>query len=101
MTSDAKAFVRRYGLQASKRCNLLRYGDDTASILALGWAHKMQYYLDLHRLSLDEGYEFTQADHNDYQESAEFSRVAESEDPRIRKVVASIRKVRPTRPVAA
>ena len=67
-SADAARFVQLYGLQASKRCKLLRYGSDTASLLVLGWAHNMQYFLDLYRASGDRNYVFTAADHDTYRE---------------------------------
>ena len=98
-SAEAQRFVQRYGLQASKRCKLLRYGSDVASHLALGWAHKMQYFLDLYRAAGDTNYVFTAEDHNAYQEPPYFTKVADGGAKEIMSVVNSIRKIRPSRPV--
>ena len=91
--------MQLYSLQASKRCKLLRYGSDVVSHLALGWAHKMQYFLDLYRAAGDTNYVFTAEDHNAYQEPPYFTKVADGGAKEIMSVVNSIRKIRPSRPV--
>ena len=99
-SAEAARFVKRYGLQASKRCKLLRYGSVIASNLVLGWAHKMQYFLDLYRAAGDTNYVFTADDHNAYLEPPYFTEVANGGVQEIMTVVNSVRKIRPSRPVA-
>ena len=100
ITPDARAFVKLYGLTASRRCKVELYGEATATALAQGWAHKMQYYLDVHRASLDEAYVFIDTDHTAYREPASFIKaVDDCHVKEVMTVAASIRKIRPTVPV--
>ena len=46
-TRQARAFVKKYGLHASKRASIDRYEQHQATILVAGWGHRMQYYLDV------------------------------------------------------
>ena len=76
-TRQAKAFVKKYGLRASKRCSLTAYESvHNSTVLVQGWGHRMQHYLDLYRCSGDEMYTFTVGDHNRYVETDEFREMA-------------------------
>jgi len=94
-TRQAKAFVKKYGLRASKRCSLTAYDSvHNSTVLVQGWGHRMQHYLDLYRCSGDEMYTFTVADHNRYVETDEFREMA-ARGGKFLDVVQSIRSVMP------
>ena len=58
-TRQAKAFCILYHLKFSKRASISTYdGVDNATALVSGWAHKMQFLLDLYRRSGDARYVF-------------------------------------------
>ena len=89
--------MKKYGLQASKRAGIHRYGLHQATILVVGWGHRMQYYLDVYRRSGDELYRFIAGDHKSYVEQEEFSELANSGQS-FRDVARSIRIVQPSFP---
>ena len=97
---DAKDFVQKYGLNASKRANIETYGMHNATVIVSAWGHKMQFYLDLFRRSGDEMYEYTAADHRCYQEPEEFTKVVAS-GPKVEAAARAIRVVMPFFPKKA
>ena len=94
-TAEAKDFVQRYHIHASKRASISMYdGVHNATVLVSAWAHRMQFFLDLYRLSGEEKYFFTAADYDSYQEPEEFARLAAT-DKKYSTVAKSIRSVKP------
>ena len=95
-TKHAKAFVKKYGLHASKRANIELYdGSQNATIIVTGWGHKMQYYLDVFRRSGNAMYRFTPGDHKSYVEQDEFSQLANTSQQFL-DVARKIRSVQPS-----
>jgi hypothetical protein len=91
----AKDFVWAYGLQKSKRACIRTYELGPATVLVEGWGHKMQYYLDCYLTSGSPRYSFVAADHEAYQEPANFTALAADDNKAVQSVVESIRAVRP------
>ena len=100
-TKQAKAFVKKYGLHASKRASIKLYdGVHNATILVSAWGHMMQYFLDLYRRSGDDMYRFSAADLKPYTEQQEFVDLANREHT-FNDVARSIRTVQPYFPTSA
>jgi hypothetical protein len=74
------AWSIKHGLNRSARFELALYGEAWAPVLARGWAHRMQFFYNLHVSSGTDDYRYTAVDAALYVEPAEFRRAADALD---------------------
>lgn len=89
--AQCKLWCRQYRLNQSARFSIENVGVRVASILARGWAHRMQFYFDAWKLGVRE---FTVNDHNENCEPTEFAQMVLTLSPDLMDRVVEIRNIR-------
>ena len=94
--AEVKEWCRRYHLQISSRYSVEKFGMRVSSVLANGWAHRMQYYYNRYVVSHEHRYLYVEADDTAYVEATEFAEVMVelADEPR----AEAIRSMRPSVP---
>ena len=87
---SAKAYAER--ITKSQEFTLARYGSSIAGILARGWVHRMQYFLDISFVK-GEAADFSTQEVADYVEPRELTDLAaETSDPHVQQRVRRLRR---------
>lgn len=97
---DSPSWCWLYELPKTRSWSIRKYQEHAASIMALAWCHRMQYFYSLWLEVESDAYEFTEDDVKKYVEPLEFMDLQIAlplETTDLRKRVEDIKSIRPTK----